>query len=93
MEFAEIEALNRQANDLTAALRARLAPEDFQLVWSLHDAIERCALAEGLLQDRWRAGELARHLPDSSPVLRALRRHLRPDRPAVDEADERGGTR
>ena len=86
-ELAEIEALNRQADTLTAALRARLTPEDFRLVWSLCDAIECCALAEGLLRDRWLADLLARTLPDASPALRVMRRHLPPDAPAVDEAD------
>ena len=86
-ELAEIEALNWQADDLTAALRARLAPEDFRLVWSLRDAVERCALAEELLRDRWLADELTRHLPESSPALLLMRRHLIPDAPAVDEAD------
>jgi hypothetical protein len=86
-ELAEIEALSRQADDLSAALRARLAPEDYRLVWSLRDAFERLALAERLLRDRRLADELARRLPSRSPVLRAMRRRLLPDELAVDGAD------
>ena len=86
-ELAEIESLSQQAEDLAAALRARLAPEDFRLVWSLRDAVECLALAEGLLRDRRLADDLARHLPGSSPVLRAIRRRLRADELAVDGSD------
>ena len=86
-ELAEIESLSRQAEDLAAALRARLAPEDFRLVWSLRDAVERLALAEGLLRDRRLADDLARHLPGTSPVLRAMRRRLLADELAADGAD------
>ena len=75
-ELEEIEALSRQADDLTVALRARLEPEEFRLVWALRDAVERLALAEGLLRDRRLAEELARHLPGPSPALRVMRRLL-----------------
>jgi hypothetical protein len=86
-ELAEIESLSQQAEDLAAALRARLAPEDFRLAWSLRDAVERLALAEGLLRDRRLADDLARHLPNCSPVLRAMRRRLLADELAVDGAN------
>jgi hypothetical protein len=86
-ELDAIEAHAREVGDLTTGLRARLAPADFRLVWALRDAVERLALAEGLLRDRWLADELARHLPASSPALRALRRRLLADELAVDGPD------
>jgi len=59
---AEIEEIERTASsieDLTAVLRARLAPGDFRLVWELRDAVERLALAEELLRERRPADERA----------------------------------
>jgi hypothetical protein len=86
-EIEEIEEIDRCIGDLTALLRARLAPEDFRFVWELRDAVERLAVAERLLLD-WRlADELVRHLPRSSAAMRAVRRHLLRDRLAVDESD------
>jgi hypothetical protein len=86
-ELDAIEAHAREVGDLTAGLRARLTPEDFRLVWALRDAVERLALAEGLLRDRWLADELARHLPASSPALRVIQRRLLADELAVDGPD------
>ena len=75
-DVGEIEAIDRRVNDLTAALRARLTPEQFRLVWALRDAAECLAAAEGLLRGRLLLAALARHLPGSSPALRAARRHV-----------------
>jgi hypothetical protein len=50
-DLASIEALDREIADLTAELRLRLSPADFELVWALRDAVEGVGLAEGLLRD------------------------------------------
>jgi hypothetical protein len=60
-ELAEIEALSRQVNDLTAVLRARLPAGEFRLVWALRDALECLATAELILRDR--RGRLGDALP------------------------------
>jgi hypothetical protein len=57
-----IEALDREIIHLTALLQARLSPEQFKLVWSLRDAVERVAIAEGLLRERLPAAEPVRHV-------------------------------
>ena len=80
-ELEEIEALGRQVADLTAALRARLTPEQFQLVWALRDAAECLATAELILRDRQLADHLARELPARSTGLEAIRRGLLGDGP------------
>ncbi len=80
-ELEEIEALGRQVADLTAALRARLTPEQFQLVWALRDAAECLATAELTLRDRQLADHLARELPARSAGLEAIRRGLLGDGP------------
>ena len=84
-ELAEVEALARQVADLTALLRARLAPEEFRLVWALRDAAECRAVAEALLHDRRRAGRLARELAARSVALRTFRRDLLGDEQPDDE--------
>jgi hypothetical protein len=84
-EIEEIESLDRSIGDLTALLRTRLSPEQFRLVWELRDAVERLAVAEGLLRERRLADELAHHLPRSSAAMWAVRRHLSEDGFAVDE--------
>ena len=86
-ELGEIEALDRQVSDLMAALRACLPPEHFRLVWSLRDAVECRAIAEGLLRDRRLADRLARALPADSAALQAIRRHLLADELVIDETD------
>ena len=86
-ELAELEELDRQVADLTAALRARLAPEQFRLVWALRDVVECRMIAGGLLRDRRLAGGLARELPARSAALEALRRRLLGDELPIDETD------
>jgi hypothetical protein len=87
LELAEIEGLAREISDLTAGLRARLTPEEFRQVWALRDAVERLALAEGLLRDRRLLDELEHHLPFRLPALRAMRRRYLADELAVDDVD------
>jgi hypothetical protein len=84
-ELGEIEALDRQIGDLTALLQARLAPEEFRLVWALRDAVERLAVAEALLRERRLADELARLLPGCSAAMQAMRQHILGDEQAIDE--------
>jgi hypothetical protein len=86
-ELGEIEALAREIDDLTAALRARLTPGQFRLAWALRDATERLAVAEELLRERRLADDLARHLSGSSPAMQAMRRHRLG---AHDDDDEAG---
>ena len=84
-ELAELEALGRQVDDLTAALRARLPAGEFRLVWALRDALECLAAAELILRDRRLAGRLARELPARSAGLEAIQRGLLRDAPPPDE--------
>jgi len=84
-ELEAIEAHAREIGDLTALLRAHLTPEHFRLAWELRDAVERLAVAEALLRERRLADELARHLPDSSPAMQTVRRHILGDDLAIDE--------
>ena len=83
-ELAEVEALARQVADLTALLRARLAPEEFRLVWTLRDAIECLITAETVLRDRRLAGRLTREFPTHSVGLEAIRRGLPGDEHPCD---------
>jgi hypothetical protein len=69
-ELGEIEAIAREIDDLTAVLRARLTPGQFRLAWALRDAVERLAVAEGLLRERRLADDLARHLLAPRPPCR-----------------------
>jgi hypothetical protein len=75
-ELEPIETLTREIGDLTGILRAVLAPDQFKLVWSLRDAVERLALAEELLGERQMLDALARHLPASAYAIRAVTGHL-----------------
>src|SRR5207244_291776 len=68
-ELEPIEALALEIGDLTAMLRALLSPEQFRLVWSLQDAVERLGLAEGILREHRLIDGLARHLPDSATTI------------------------
>jgi len=51
-DLRPIEDLAREINDLTAILHGTLTDEQFRLVWSLRDNVERLALAEELLRER-----------------------------------------
>jgi hypothetical protein len=84
-ELEDVEALAQTIRDLTALLQARLAPEQFRLVWALRDAVERLAIADDLLRRRRLADALARHLPPSAPALLAIRQQILADEPASDE--------
>jgi hypothetical protein len=84
-ELAEIEALDRRVDGLTAALRARLPAEEFRLAWALRDATECLVTAELILRDRRLAGRLARELPARSAGLEAIRRGLLGDVLPPDE--------
>ena len=88
-ELEPIETLGREIGDLTGLLKAVLAPDQFKLVWSLRDAVERLALAEELLRERQMLDALAQHLPASADAIGAVGRHLR-TRDEVDSlaADE-----
>lgn len=85
-ELGELEAIAREIADLTALLRARLAPDQFRLAWALREAVERLAVAEELLRARRLADTLARHVPAVSPELQAMRRRILGAHPALDEA-------
>ena len=61
-DLEAIEALDREIDDLTALLQVRLAPEQFKLVWSLRDAVERLGIAEGILRERRLAADPMVHL-------------------------------
>jgi hypothetical protein len=84
-ELEAIEAMAGTIGDLTSLLRARLPPEHFRLVWALRDTIERQAIAEELLRERRLVDVLARHLPATSPAMRAVSRHIVGGELAIDE--------
>ena len=88
-ELEPIETLSREIGDLTGLLKVVLTADQFKLVWSLRDAVERLALAEELLREREMLDALAQHLPASADAIRAVRRHLQ-TRDEVDSlaADE-----
>jgi hypothetical protein len=60
-DLEAIEVLDREIGDLTALLRARLAPEELKLAWALRDAVERVGIAEGILRERCPAAGLGRY--------------------------------
>lgn len=76
-ELEPVETLSREIGDLTGLLKIVLTPDQFKLVWSLCDAIERLALAEELLRERAALDALAQHLPASADAIRAVTWHLR----------------
>lgn len=71
-ELIPLDALSREVDDLTSVLQSRLSPDQFRLVWSLRDAVERLALADEVLRERVLIDLLAQHLPDSERTIRAL---------------------
>jgi hypothetical protein len=71
-ELAPVDALSREVDDLTGVLQARLAPDQFRLVWSLRDAVERLALADEMLRGRVLIDVLAHHFPSSERTIREL---------------------
>src|SRR4051812_30872034 len=69
-DLTHSEMLNREIEDLTTLLQARLSAGQFRLVWSLRDAVERLALVDEMLRERELVEVLARHLPSSTPAIR-----------------------
>jgi hypothetical protein len=85
LELGHIESLSREIDDLTMALRGRLPPEQFRLVWLLRDAVERLGLAEEMAREEQLIGNLARHLPECSNAIHAVRRHICTVDAAIDD--------
>jgi hypothetical protein len=75
-DLEPIETLSREIGDLTRLLKVVLTPNQFKLVWSLRDAVERLALAEELLRQRQMLDALVQHLPASADAIHGVRQHL-----------------
>jgi hypothetical protein len=75
-DLERIEALERRAGDLVAALRAALPPAQFAAVWALRDAEEALGILGRDLGERALVEALARALPAHAAAIRAAASRL-----------------
>src|SRR3954447_20204441 len=72
----EQDALEQRVTALEAQLRARLSPEDFQLVRQLRQAEELAAVAACTAWEARLCEALVRHFPEQALALRGVIAHI-----------------
>jgi hypothetical protein len=72
----EQDTLERRVADLEAQLRARLSPEDFQLVRQLRQAEELAAVAACAAWEAQLCDALVRHFPEQELAIRGVLAHI-----------------
>jgi hypothetical protein len=72
----EQDALEQRVTALEAQLRARLAPEDFQLVRQLRQAEELAAVAACAAWEARLCEALVRHFPEQALAIRGAIAHI-----------------